>query len=622
MANPWDRDPIDTSQPWLHDQAEDDHTMPPGKSPDDQDPFAGIKSDIAERAPEPAAVKYAEANKNTLPKTWNAKLGDVTVKAYHDPQAGGYIFPDAYEQGKFRMVVRKPDGTLDSKPYQFANPTEGMSKWQQFAAGMGKTLTGMARGVNQLATFDPEKVEAQRQEEILIRERDKPLSDTGAGFGGEIVGGVAGALLPGAGLKAAGTVAKAAGAARAGQAANAAGNAVIAPRTLKGAAALGAGLGVSAPATSTSERVMNTGIGAGAGAALPVAMTATGAAVRAVAPKVASTTSQAVKGAAGAARSLAERTPIINRTSLAQQPTVVREVPKMTQAQAEQAAQDGVKVMGFDWASLADADRAAIVNQVKEATNIEAGITPEGIVKKVMLEKLGFKPTRAMLTGRAEDYSAENSARLYPEGADLMEIDRLNNNNLKKQIQETAPGDAVPVQEFGADLRKGLGAEKAITENRTGNLYSAAAEQEGHITTDASELIAALNNKQSFAVSKQDSPVREFLRRIGKDELFFPSSNTVKAKNQPKELTMSELATLRQIVNSKWENVDNATQASLNRLRVILNDMEANPNAPAPLYQKARISRIVQGKKWPMKTCSAIPLSRRPSIKREQSGRE
>jgi hypothetical protein len=72
----------------------------------------------------------------------------------------------------------------------------------------------------------------------------------------------------------------------------------------------------------------------------------------------------------------------------------------------------------------------------------------------------------------------------------------------------------------------------------------------------------------------------------------------VNAQNKPKELTMQELATLRQIVNSKWENVDNATQAQLNSIRGVLNKMEANPNAPAPIYNKARISRIVQGDKW------------------------
>jgi hypothetical protein len=48
----------------------------------------------------------------------------------------------------------------------------------------------------------------------------------------------------------------------------------------------------------------------------------------------------------------------------------------------------------------------------------------------------------------------------------------------------------------------------------------------------------------------------------------------------------------------RWENVDDATQKQLGSIRGVLDKMEANPNAPAPLYTKARIGRIVQGKKW------------------------
>ena len=125
-----------------------------------------------------------------------------------------------------------------------------------------------------------------------------------------------------------------------------------------------------------------------------------------------------------------------------------------------------------------------------------------------------------------------------------------------------------------------------------------AAKNEGSILTNADELAAMLKQPASFAVTKVDSPVREYLKVIGKDEAFFPSARNVNAQNKPKELTMEELKTLRQIVNTRWENVDDATQKQLGSIRGVLDKMEANPNSPAPLYTKARIGRIVQGKKW------------------------
>jgi hypothetical protein len=59
-----------------------------------------------------------------------------------------------------------------------------------------------------------------------------------------------------------------------------------------------------------------------------------------------------------------------------------------------------------------------------------------------------------------------------------------------------------------------------------------------------------LKQPASFAVTKVDSPVREYLKVIGKDDVFFPTAKNVNAQNKPKELTMAELKTLRQIVNS------------------------------------------------------------------------
>jgi len=256
--------------------------------------------------------------------------------------------------------------------------------------------------------------------------------------------------------------------------------------------------------------------------------------------------------------------------------------------------------MGFKWGELNSEIQRRMAANADEALRLGSDLTPHQLARKTMLEAQGFIPTRADVTGQSEDFSVQNSLKLHPEGEQLRLTDIANNQNLEQRILGLAPDNvqSMPTPQYGETIRKGLGAEKAVAENRTSNLYQAAAKNEGAILTNADDLAAMLKQPASFAVTKVDSPVRQYLKLIGKDETFFPSAKNVNAQNKPKELTMQELATLRQIVNSKWENVDNATQAQLNSIRGVLNKMEANPNSPAPIYNKARISRIVQGDKW------------------------
>lgn len=121
------------------------------------------------------------------------------------------------------------------------DPTIGMSGFDKFAAGAGKAITDIGRGVGQL-------VGAVSKEDVAeSRKRDAALMNTGAGQAGNIVGNVAAfapaAFIPGA-------------------------------NTMTGGAAIGALSGLVQPATSAEERVKNTAVGGALGGAVPAAITA------------------------------------------------------------------------------------------------------------------------------------------------------------------------------------------------------------------------------------------------------------------------------------------------------------------------------------------------------------
>lgn len=88
--------------------------------------------------------------------------------------------------------VSRPDGS-QYDPY---NPTVGMSGFDKFAAGAGKTISDLGIGIKQRLGF------ANEEDVAKVRERDAPLMDTGAGKAGSIAGAVAAfaptAFIPGA----------------------------------------------------------------------------------------------------------------------------------------------------------------------------------------------------------------------------------------------------------------------------------------------------------------------------------------------------------------------------------------------------------------------------------------
>lgn len=155
--------------------------------------------------------------------------------------------------GQQESTSRKsPIAAMDS------DPTSGMSGWQKFVAGYGKAGSDIVKGVGQRIGDAAELVSGKRPKFLpnaadvaATRQQDAPLTNSGAGMGGNVVGNLAAfaplAALPGA-------------------------------NAMHGAAAYGALTGALQPSESASE----TGKNAMAGGAMSGAITGAARAVPAL----------------------------------------------------------------------------------------------------------------------------------------------------------------------------------------------------------------------------------------------------------------------------------------------------------------------------------------------------
>lgn len=145
-------------------------------------------------------------------------------------------FPDGMDQAQIAAAIRK--SSLSIPRMKAPDPTEGMSGFDKFAAGVGKAGYDVARGVGQLFGA------TSREDVADSRKRDAALMNTGTGLAGNIAANV-GMLAPTAFIPGAATI--------------------------PGAALIGAGAGFLQPSTSTKETLQNTAI---SGVAAPAALLA------------------------------------------------------------------------------------------------------------------------------------------------------------------------------------------------------------------------------------------------------------------------------------------------------------------------------------------------------------
>lgn len=146
---------------------------------------------------------------------------------------------------KKQLVAMRKAGTAPKinqmTPQQASEQVlEDMSGGGKFAAGAGKSVYDTARGIGQLTGL----VSNESVDEAAAR--DAALMDTGAGMGGNIAGHIAQLITPGAALKGLSFAPKIGAAA---PKLNMLARALIAPKTLKGATAVGAGYSALQPVT-------------------------------------------------------------------------------------------------------------------------------------------------------------------------------------------------------------------------------------------------------------------------------------------------------------------------------------------------------------------------------------
>lgn len=137
--------------------------------------------------------------------------------------------------GGFDLATAKPVGAQPQpQPQPTYDPTEGMSTFDTLAAGVGKSMVDVGRGVGQLFGL------VSRKDVEDSRKTDQALMNTTSGKLGNFLGNVAmlapTAMIPGA-------------------------------STVPGAALIGSAAGLMQPSTSTGETITNTLLGGAGGAA-------------------------------------------------------------------------------------------------------------------------------------------------------------------------------------------------------------------------------------------------------------------------------------------------------------------------------------------------------------------
>lgn len=176
------------------------------------------------------------------------KASSPAYAAMDDMEFASKVYRKYYAD---KMSFPEFAGKVGFDPYAKDDPTQGMSRADQFLAGMGKSFVDTGHGVRQLATeaaglfSDGAKAQAQqlRKQETARARTDAPLMQRGAGVAGNIAGTLAQIATPGVALKGAGL---------AGQA--------LLPTTLAGNVGQGIALGLMQPVGEGDSRTENAAV--------------------------------------------------------------------------------------------------------------------------------------------------------------------------------------------------------------------------------------------------------------------------------------------------------------------------------------------------------------------------
>jgi hypothetical protein len=395
----------------------------------------------------------------------------------------------------FELISTQPP----AKPQQY-NPTEGMSTGQRLAAGAGKALVDLGRGVKQVATQAGNKVglvsdqtAADVQTQIdEARALDAPLMATTAGAVGNIAGNVAAfvptALVPGA-------------------------------NTYTGAALVGGALGALQPTAEGESRGLNTAVGVGSGLA-----------GKAIGDKV--------------AKVLGDR--LANRTAQ----LATQQSQNATKDATVAAAREAGYVIPPSQANPSLANRALEGFSGKIQTAQAASVKNQEVTNKLAKKALGLaedapltketlRGVRAQ-AGKAYDAVAKYANKFVPDEQFSAEVQSLGKgySDFVKEFPELGTEgvdkviQALSKNEFSP--KGAIEAIKSLRYNGQGNLASAAR------TADPAKKI--LGNAQIEAADALESLAERNLQQSGKGNLVkeFRKARTLIAKTYTVENALNE----------------------------------------------------------------------------------
>lgn len=436
---------------------------------------------------------------SSLPPTWSPTVNGQKVRTNYDEQAKGYLTKGA--DGAELMVVRHPDGGLMLTKYSRPkiDPTEDMTTFDKVAAGAGKAIYDTGRGIKQVGTLagntiglvSDEDVDKSFEREREIAEQDRALMDTTSGKVGYGAGLIGTAVTPGVILKGAGLAAKGAGLAATGTTLDAAGTAVLAPKTYKGAMALGATQGAFVPSESYAGKALNVGLGAGAGAAGQLVGNTIGKGLSAV------QTSQLVKKETDAIAQGRTLPPVLDRN-----------------------IQVLLNANGIDVGHMARETQRGIQNVVNNSKNI----TPESIVRIARAESLKepVKLTQGSALGDFKQQQAESILERVPQGVAIrMARDDANAAIVKnlEGVTESQGALASNPYHMGKSIQGALKKGADVNMEKIGKMYDKAnAEGQQNIVDPTPMINGLMKNIDAINAGNDAGPALTMaytLKRLG-----------------------------------------------------------------------------------------------------------
>ena len=443
------------------------------------------------------------------------------------------------------------------------DPTAGMSGFDKFAAGVGKSIYDTGRGVKQLfGGMSREEVDAQRQQ-------DAALMDTGAGLAGNIAGTVGQVLLPGGVLKAA---SKVPALARAAPALNTASRAFL-PNTIKGAVVQGGAIGATQQVGTGDSRMANTGLGgllSGAGVAIPRGV---GAAYRGARNSIVAPTTNGAQRAAAPTTNGAQRAAARTIQELVDDPAALM--------QAAPSAIPGVRRTLFEETLVPSVARLetrsrGTANGWKEFDAANDGARQAAI--------RSFAGDEAALDGA----KAARSKAVDPLYATANKAEGVDTSRLVSQIKrlEKAQEGRPAVQKGLADVRSLLVREVPEAERKRTALAAldAFASSGRKSAADFDAAKAAMS-----AVRRGEVPQAQFMSQAGRDALK-AAQKAMKTETAPQDkmrVIANARLTINDMLSGKYGGESGQAMAGSRALMAVKNQLDRVAAKGSPEFAQA-----------------------------------